>query len=40
MFTGTDGKASKVVLKCSLIVTDVKMLVNFGYRKVFHGYMS
>ena len=35
MFTGTDGKTSKVVLKCSLIVTDGKMLVDFGYKKSF-----
>ena len=25
--------------KCSLIVTDGKMLVDFGNSKVFHGYM-
>ena len=35
MFTGTDGKASKMVLKCSLIVTDGKMSVDFGYKKSF-----
>ena len=40
MFTGTDGKASKVELKCSLIVNVCKMFVDFGNRKVFHGYMS
>ena len=40
MFRGTDGKAIKVVLKSTVIVTDGKILVDFGYRKFFHGYMS
>ena len=40
VFFGADTKASKFVVKGLFVVTDGEMLVDFGYGKVFHNYMS